>query len=76
MPLPYPRKSCITTMGFYEEETMFKTTLTFVKVTKGTVVFGDESDGALIRMLYINKNAFSDESNYPAMIEVEVKGVA
>ncbi len=70
-------RNLFRSLSVTRKETMFKTTLTFVKVTKGTVVFGNEDDGAPIRMLYISKSTFpGGETNYPAMIEVEVKAVA
>jgi hypothetical protein len=43
-----------------------------VKETKGTVVYGNQDEGAAITSVYIMKSAFTD-GNYPEKVTLEVK---
>ena len=52
-----------------------KTTLTLSRETKGTHVFKNDKDDAPIPSLYIAKSAFSDPSNPPKEITVEIKEI-
>lgn len=51
-----------------------KTTLKFDRETKGTNVFKDDAENAVIPTLYIKKSAFGDKE-VPKTITVEIKEI-
>jgi hypothetical protein len=48
-----------------------KTTLKFVKSTKGTHVYGNEEDGAPLRSQYINRASIDGEPPQAIVVTIE-----